>query len=328
MTSAGATGLRSRNVVLAAMIFAVAMTFIDQTIVSIAAPNIQRELGLTNTGVQWAINAYLLALAALFAFGGRLADTVGHRRMVDHRCDRLCRRLGHVRSDAEGRGCADLDRGLSGPAGRGRRHHVPCRSRHRGPDLSSAPAWPGPGVVLRHCRRPHRGGTGAGRLPDRVDLAGDLLGQHTGGPHRPGVDHGLPPRDRVSLGPDRLPRSGPDRRRGVALDRRLPAVRHLGVERSLDRGVHRGRRRPARGLRPGGAAHRLTADAGADLPGQGLRRREPGARDQHAGVRPVVLLCQRICPDRPGQVGTAGRALSALLLPRVCGDVADRRAHP
>ena len=82
MTSAGATGMRSRNVVLAAMIFAVAMTFIDQTIVAIAAPNIQRELGLTNTGVQWAINAYLLALAALFAFGGRLADTVGHRRMV------------------------------------------------------------------------------------------------------------------------------------------------------------------------------------------------------------------------------------------------------
>ncbi len=32
--------------------------------------------------MQWAINAYLLSLAALFAFGGRLADTVGHRRMV------------------------------------------------------------------------------------------------------------------------------------------------------------------------------------------------------------------------------------------------------
>jgi EmrB/QacA subfamily drug resistance transporter len=64
------------------MIFAVAMTFIDQTIVSIAAPNIQRELGLSNTGVQWAINAYLVSLASLFAFGGRLADTVGHRRMV------------------------------------------------------------------------------------------------------------------------------------------------------------------------------------------------------------------------------------------------------
>ncbi len=75
-------GSGPRNLVLAAMIFAVSMTFIDQTIVSIAAPNIQRELGLTSTGVQWVVNAYLLSLAALFAFGGRLADTVGHRKMV------------------------------------------------------------------------------------------------------------------------------------------------------------------------------------------------------------------------------------------------------
>src|ERR1700760_4135854 len=82
MTPGTATGGRSRNLILAAMIFAVAMTFIDQTIVSIAAPNIQRELGLSSTGVQWAINAYLLSLAGLFAFGGRLADTAGHRKMV------------------------------------------------------------------------------------------------------------------------------------------------------------------------------------------------------------------------------------------------------
>ena len=65
-----ATGARanSKNLVLAAMIFAVAMTFIDQTIVSIAVPEIQKELGLTSTGVQWAVNAYLLSLAALFAW--------------------------------------------------------------------------------------------------------------------------------------------------------------------------------------------------------------------------------------------------------------------
>ena len=80
--ASGASGGGSRNLVLAAMIFAVAMTFIDQTIVSIAAPVIQRELHLTSTGVQWTINAYLISLAALFAFGGRLADTAGHRRMV------------------------------------------------------------------------------------------------------------------------------------------------------------------------------------------------------------------------------------------------------
>jgi EmrB/QacA subfamily drug resistance transporter len=82
MTVPATTGGRSRNLVLAAMIFAVSMTFIDQTIVSIAAPQIQVHLGLSSTGVQWAINAYLMSLAALFAFGGRLADTVGHTAMV------------------------------------------------------------------------------------------------------------------------------------------------------------------------------------------------------------------------------------------------------
>src|SRR5580700_4571649 len=82
MTETSTTGGRSRNLVLAAMIFAVAMTFIDQTIVSIAVPQIQKELGLTSTGVQWVVNAYLLSLAALFAYGGRLADTLGHRKMV------------------------------------------------------------------------------------------------------------------------------------------------------------------------------------------------------------------------------------------------------
>jgi EmrB/QacA subfamily drug resistance transporter len=80
--TATGTGVRSKTLVLTAMIFAVAMTFIDQTIVSIAAPQIQHELGLSASGMQWAINAYLLSLAALFAFGGRLADTVGHRQMV------------------------------------------------------------------------------------------------------------------------------------------------------------------------------------------------------------------------------------------------------
>src|SRR5262244_526924 len=72
----------SRYRVLTAMIFAVAMMSIDQTIVSIAAPTIQRELSLTATGLQWVINGYLLALAALFALGGKLSDVVGHRRMV------------------------------------------------------------------------------------------------------------------------------------------------------------------------------------------------------------------------------------------------------
>ncbi|HEV3128458.1 MAG TPA: MFS transporter [Solirubrobacteraceae bacterium] len=73
--------MSKKNLVLAAMVFAVAMTFIDQTIVAIGIPNIEKELGITANQSQWVINAYLLALSALFAFGGKLADVVGRRRM-------------------------------------------------------------------------------------------------------------------------------------------------------------------------------------------------------------------------------------------------------
>ncbi|GLF99731.1 MFS transporter [Streptomyces yaizuensis] len=79
---AGAAAGTNRTLALAAMMFAVAMTFIDQTIVAIAAPDITDELGLTTSGIRWVVNAYLLALAACFALGGRLADIFGHRRIT------------------------------------------------------------------------------------------------------------------------------------------------------------------------------------------------------------------------------------------------------
>ena len=47
-STGSAAGGGSRSLILAAMIFAVAMTFIDQTIVSIAAPTIQHDLGLSS----------------------------------------------------------------------------------------------------------------------------------------------------------------------------------------------------------------------------------------------------------------------------------------
>ncbi|MGI8715196.1 MAG: MFS transporter [Solirubrobacteraceae bacterium] len=74
--------MSNKNLVLAAMIFAVAMMFIDQTIVALAIPNLQHDLKLSPTGSQWIVNGYLLALSALFAFGGRVSDVIGHRRTV------------------------------------------------------------------------------------------------------------------------------------------------------------------------------------------------------------------------------------------------------
>ena len=80
--AAAPAATRTKNLALVAMLLAVSMTFIDQTIVAIAVPNIQAELSLSPEGSRWVINAYLLALAATFAFGGRLADVLGHRRMA------------------------------------------------------------------------------------------------------------------------------------------------------------------------------------------------------------------------------------------------------
>ena len=76
------TTANSKGLALAAMIFAVGMTFIDQTIVAIASPDLQEELGISRSGVQWVINGYLVALAAGFALGGRFTDVMGSRRVV------------------------------------------------------------------------------------------------------------------------------------------------------------------------------------------------------------------------------------------------------
>ena len=80
--STAACASANKNLVLAAMVFAVAMTFIDQTIVAIAIPDLQKHLSISGTGSQWVIKGYLLSLSALFAFGGKLGDMLGRRRMV------------------------------------------------------------------------------------------------------------------------------------------------------------------------------------------------------------------------------------------------------
>ena len=65
-------GAQHKHVVMVAMVFAVAMMFIDQTIVVLAIPQLQAGLHLSAVGAQWIVNGYLIALAATFAVGGRI----------------------------------------------------------------------------------------------------------------------------------------------------------------------------------------------------------------------------------------------------------------
>ncbi len=67
--------------ILATMTGSLSMIMIDQTVVSVALPTMQRDLGLSQSGVQWVVNAYLLLLAMLVALGGRAGDLFGSQRM-------------------------------------------------------------------------------------------------------------------------------------------------------------------------------------------------------------------------------------------------------
>jgi EmrB/QacA subfamily drug resistance transporter len=66
---------------LSAVSTAVFMLLLDITIVNVALPDIQRELGASFTDLQWVVDAYALSLAALLLVSGSLADLLGRRRV-------------------------------------------------------------------------------------------------------------------------------------------------------------------------------------------------------------------------------------------------------
>jgi len=68
--------------VLLTAILASAMAFIDGTVVNVALPAMQRDLGATAGDAQWVVEAYTLMLASLLLVGGSLGDRYGRRRVV------------------------------------------------------------------------------------------------------------------------------------------------------------------------------------------------------------------------------------------------------
>lgn len=66
---------------LAAMCFALFMIMLDNTVMNVALPSIQEDLGASISALEWVINGYSLSFAVLLATGGRLGDILGRRRM-------------------------------------------------------------------------------------------------------------------------------------------------------------------------------------------------------------------------------------------------------
>src|SRR5713101_1240097 len=70
---------RRRRIILTACVIASSMAFIDGSVLTVALPKLRAALGTDLATVQWVINSYVLALAAI---GDALADTYGKARIL------------------------------------------------------------------------------------------------------------------------------------------------------------------------------------------------------------------------------------------------------
>src|SRR5215203_2461577 len=66
---------------LAAVSFGLFMIMLDNTVVNVALPSIQRDLGVGLSELEWIVTGYALSFAALMLTGGKLADLFGRRRI-------------------------------------------------------------------------------------------------------------------------------------------------------------------------------------------------------------------------------------------------------
>lgn len=73
---------RTRWWILAALSATQLLLVLDSTIINVALPTTQADLGFTNADRPWIITAYALAFGSLLLVGGRLSDTYGQRRLL------------------------------------------------------------------------------------------------------------------------------------------------------------------------------------------------------------------------------------------------------
>jgi EmrB/QacA subfamily drug resistance transporter len=66
---------------LLAVSFGLFMIMLDNTVVNVALPSIQRDLKVSVASLEWVVNAYFLTFAVLMLTGGKLADMMGRRRI-------------------------------------------------------------------------------------------------------------------------------------------------------------------------------------------------------------------------------------------------------
>src|SRR6187551_2874323 len=73
--------MSTRTIALGVLASATLMIILDGSIVTVAMPAIQDDLGFSAAGLSWVVNAYLVAFGSLLLLAGRLGDLLGRRRV-------------------------------------------------------------------------------------------------------------------------------------------------------------------------------------------------------------------------------------------------------
>ena len=79
MTPQSFANERQRWIALYVLCTGVLMIVLDVTVVNVALPSIQEDLGFSAAGLAWVVNAYLIAFGGLLLLAGRLGDLIGRR---------------------------------------------------------------------------------------------------------------------------------------------------------------------------------------------------------------------------------------------------------
>ena len=77
----GAMSDRERWIALMVLCVGVLMIILDTTVVNVALPSIQDDLGFSQSSLAWVVNAYLIAFGGLLLLAGRLGDLIGRKRI-------------------------------------------------------------------------------------------------------------------------------------------------------------------------------------------------------------------------------------------------------
>src|SRR5512133_1373476 len=72
---------RNRWIALYVLCAGMLMIVLDVTIVNVALPSIQDDLGFSQSSLAWVVNAYLIPFGGLLLLAGRLGDLIGRKRM-------------------------------------------------------------------------------------------------------------------------------------------------------------------------------------------------------------------------------------------------------